>query len=63
MRGLDIVLSERIKELELEADRAMDRTILLRKQAKESAFKIKSLEEEVHLILHVVDITPHIKFK
>jgi predicted nucleic acid-binding Zn-ribbon protein len=47
MRGLDIVLSERIKELELEADRAMDRTILLRKQAKETAFKIKSLEEKV----------------
>jgi hypothetical protein len=30
---------------------------------KEAAFKIKRLEEEVHLILHVVDITPHIKFK
>jgi hypothetical protein len=30
---------------------------------KEAAFKIKRLEEEVHLILHVVGITPHIKFK
>lgn len=44
MRELDTVLSERIKELELEADRAMDRTLLIRKQAKETALRIKSLE-------------------
>jgi hypothetical protein len=54
MSGLGIVLSERIKELELEADRAMDRTILLRKQAKESAFKIKSLEEKVEELMLVL---------
>jgi hypothetical protein len=35
----------------------------LHKRAEEDAFKINRLEEEVHLILHVVDITPHIKFK
>jgi hypothetical protein len=35
----------------------------LHKRAKESAFKIRNLEEKVHLILHVVDITPHIKLK
>ena len=60
MRELYKMLSEKEKKLEEEADRAEDRKILLRRQAKETELRIKYLEEKVHLILHVVDISPHV---
>jgi hypothetical protein len=47
-------LNAKTKEIALEADRALDRTIQLRKQAKESAFKIKSLEEKVEELMLVL---------
>tara|TARA_R110002124_G_C8785887_1_gene501179 strand:- start:364 stop:543 length:180 start_codon:yes stop_codon:yes gene_type:complete len=46
-----------------ELEKLEKQNLSLHKRAKEDAFNIKRLEELVHLIVHVVDITPHIKFK
>ena len=56
MREASIILSETIKEIELEADRAFDRTIHLRNQAKEAALRIKDLEEKVSKIIHFLSL-------
>jgi hypothetical protein len=57
MRKLDVILSDRIKELESEADRAVRRTIILRRQDKETALRIKDLEEKVSKMIHFLSET------
>jgi hypothetical protein len=53
MRGLTLeYLNAKTKEIALEADRAFDRTIQLRNQAKETVLRIEALEEKLSKLIN-----------